>query len=280
MAGGTLIVGRGWLGTRLLALLPGASFGSWRIDAAHQGDVGCLLDHERPDGVVNAAGFCAPNIDACEDDRPRAVRANALAPAVLGAACAARGIPLAHLSTTAVFAGPAPLPGGAWAEADAPNPASFYAHSKLAGEWALAGLPAVSVLRIATPVDAVPHPRNLVTKLAGFARVADVTGSLTVVADLAALIPALFRRRAAGVFHATNLGAWSHRDILAGYRALVDPALPEPAFVAPSDLGVRVDRTPCVVSSARLEALGLGMPNVSASVLAALAEYATHGSVA
>ena len=60
-----------------------------------------LLNELRPDLVINTAAMT--NVDQCERERDKAVAANFEAPANLAAQCAARDLPLIHLSTRLCF---------------------------------------------------------------------------------------------------------------------------------------------------------------------------------
>jgi dTDP-4-dehydrorhamnose reductase len=82
-----------------------------------------------PDLIVNAAAFT--KVDACESDPRRAIRDNSIGPHSLALAARAAGAVLLHVSTDYVFDGEKGAP---YDELDAPNPASVYARSKLAGE--------------------------------------------------------------------------------------------------------------------------------------------------
>ncbi len=91
-----------------------------------------LVARVAPDLVVNAAAWTA--VDRAEAEPGACHRANAEAPGVLAAACAARGIPLWHYSTDYVFPGALDRP---WREDDATGPLGAYGASKLAGEEAI-----------------------------------------------------------------------------------------------------------------------------------------------
>jgi dTDP-4-dehydrorhamnose reductase len=83
----------------------------------------------RPEAVLNLAAFTA--VDACESERERAYRDNALGPQSLALAARACGAMVLHVSTDYVFDGEK---GSAYDELDPPNPLGVYARSKLAGE--------------------------------------------------------------------------------------------------------------------------------------------------
>lgn len=86
----------------------------------------------QPDIVVNAAAYTA--VDKAEQDESLACRINCEAVREMAQACAARKIPLIHLSTDYVFDGEKTEP---YREDDVVNPLNVYGRSKLAGEIAL-----------------------------------------------------------------------------------------------------------------------------------------------
>jgi len=160
--------------------------------------------------VVNCAGWTA--VDAAETAEAGAFGLNAVAPAVLAAACAAAGSRLVHVSTDYVFDGTATEP---YAEDALPAPASAYGRTKAAGEWAVrAALPDASwVVRTAWLYG--EHGGNFVRtmlRLAGerdtVSVVADQTGQPTWTGDVAAAVLRLVdAEAAAGTYHATATGS-------------------------------------------------------------------------
>jgi dTDP-4-dehydrorhamnose reductase len=79
--------------------------------------------------VVNTAAVA--DVDRCEADPDLAFAVNAAGPGALARVCAARGLPLIHISTDYVFTAEH---GPAFTEQDAPNAASVYGRSKAEGE--------------------------------------------------------------------------------------------------------------------------------------------------
>jgi dTDP-4-dehydrorhamnose reductase len=84
------------------------------------------------DLVFNAVAYTA--VDKAESEPDLAFAVNARAPEALAKACAARDVPLVHISTDMVFDGEK---AGAYVEADPTNPLHVYGASKLAGEQAV-----------------------------------------------------------------------------------------------------------------------------------------------
>lgn len=113
-------------------LLHGVPFQTIQADLTAPGALPALLESTRPEVVIHCAALA--NLEACERDPQQAHRLNAQIPAQLANLCQKGGARLLHVSTDAVFDGAR----GNYTEADAPNPLSVYAHSKLAGEQAVA----------------------------------------------------------------------------------------------------------------------------------------------
>ncbi|NLC60109.1 MAG: dTDP-4-dehydrorhamnose reductase [Gammaproteobacteria bacterium] len=101
-------------------------------DLNRPGELAGLLQHVRPDVVVNAAAYTA--VDRAESEPEAAFRINAEAVGALATACAARGALLVHYSTDYVFPGDNPRPRR---EDDPTGPLNVYGASKLAGEEAI-----------------------------------------------------------------------------------------------------------------------------------------------
>lgn len=91
-----------------------------------------LLDRIQPRVVLNAAAYTA--VDRAETDAEAARLANAVAPDIIAAWCAARGVPLVHYSTDYVFDGSGTRP---YHEDDPTAPLGVYGATKLAGEQAI-----------------------------------------------------------------------------------------------------------------------------------------------
>ena len=275
----TVIFGAGFLGERLAQSLPGAVLIRGVDIGDRQAVLASLRAHQahRVGSVVNAAGKTGrPNVDWCEDHPLETTRSNVIGPLVLAEACQEAGVHLVHLGSGCIFYGPSPSPGG-WREDDAANPSAFYSRTKYAADLILSRLPNVAIVRLRMPIDTAPGPRNLITKLAGYAQVIDVENSVTIVPDLVEVLRSLVERRATGIFHATNPGPVRHAHLLALYRQFVDPGhrvtlIPEEELVR-RGLATRA-RSNCILSSTRLEALGLTMRPTETALPDVFRQYA------
>lgn len=117
-----------------------AHVGGERVHCAGRGEADLLdpdslagtLDRYTPSAVINTGAYTSVDAAEAEPDLCRAL--NVDGPAALARACAARGIPLVHLSTDCVFDGTKDAP---YTPTDAPAPLGVYGQTKLEGEQAV-----------------------------------------------------------------------------------------------------------------------------------------------
>ena len=206
------------------------------IHAAEQNDVDLQLvtleeaDFTRPNDVVraleqsrdiaaviNAAAYTA--VDRAESEEALAHTINADTVGVIAAACAARGVPLVHVSTDYVFDGNKTTP---YLESDPTNPLSAYGRTKLAGENAIRDVLKEHVIVRTAWVYSV-HGSNFVKTMLRLGAERDVLnvvddqrGTPTAAADLAGAILTITRRLCEtadrghyGTFHYTGGGETS-----------------------------------------------------------------------
>ncbi|MBS8225362.1 dTDP-4-dehydrorhamnose reductase [Vannielia litorea] len=103
-----------------------------RADFSRPEEAAALVAETGADAVINAVAYTA--VDKAEEEEALALGVNATTPGAIAEACAARGLPLVHISTDYVFDGSGTQP---WA-ADAPvAPLGAYGRTKLAGEEAV-----------------------------------------------------------------------------------------------------------------------------------------------
>lgn len=200
-----------------------------QLDITMPGAVEHMLDHRKPDVIVNAAAYTG--VDRAESEPERARGVNALAVQALGVAAARRRIRIVHLSTDYVFDGC----GGAPYDIDAaPAPLGVYGHTKLEGEQALRASGARSLVVRTQWLygDGPCFPLRMLERArAGLATrvVSDQRGRPTWAPSLA---PALWRLAASdaeGVLHLTDSGEATWFDVAeavfahSGRRDLVSP---------------------------------------------------------
>ncbi|MEQ1576420.1 MAG: dTDP-4-dehydrorhamnose reductase [Hyphomicrobium sp.] len=155
-------------GTRLEAI------GRPRLDLTQSASVQKFLDDTSPGIVINAAAYTA--VDKAESEPGLANAINAQGPGDLATACAARNIPLIHISTDYVFDGTKSSP---YLEVDPVAPLGVYGRSKAEGEDAVRRLNLRHVI-VRTSWIYGPDGSNFVKTMLRLASERDVIG---VVAD-------------------------------------------------------------------------------------------------
>jgi dTDP-4-dehydrorhamnose reductase len=221
---------------------------------------------ERPDVVINCAAY--NDVDACEDNAETALAVNAFGVLSLARAAASAGAVFVHYSTDFVFCGDAATP---YTEQDEPNPRSFYAMSKLLGDWFAAESPRWYLLRVESLFGGSAlgsSHRSSVDRIAdalfeGRAAVVftDRTVSPSFVVDVAAATRALVERRAPhGLYHCVNTGSCTWYDLAAelarqaGVEARLKPR-------SCREVNLRAARPVyAALSNAKLAAAGFPMP--------------------
>lgn len=174
-----VVGGTGGQVARELAALDGPEFGvdvrgRPNADLANPASLSAAIASSRPDVVINCGAYTA--VDQAESEPDLASVINADGPAALGAACAAAGIPIVHLSTDYVFDGAKTRP---YVETDPTAPQSVYGATKLGGETGLAISGARHVILRVSWVHA-PQGKNFVRTML---RLAGSRDRLGVVAD-------------------------------------------------------------------------------------------------
>jgi dTDP-4-dehydrorhamnose reductase len=193
------------------------------MDIADPASVAARLDADRPWAAINAAGYV--RVDDAERERDACFRENTDGPAILAAACAARGIALVTFSSDLVFDG---TKGAPYVEGDPPNPLNVYGESKAAAERrVLAADPSALVIRTSAffgPWDAYNFVTIALRTLAEgrpFEAASDGVVSPTYVPDLVHATLDLLVDGERGIWHLANRGSTTWADLarLAAERA-------------------------------------------------------------
>lgn len=274
-----LAYGKGYIGNALAAsaFFPDAILSPRDITEKRNIEEDC--EEHAPDVIVNCAG--KTNLEWCQNNRAQAVHVNVIAPFFMQEACRMRNISFVHLSSGCIFEGAGPR-GAGFTEKDAPRPACFYSRTKA---WADAFLraaryPKTLILRIRQPFSAVPHPRNLITKILSYDRLIASPNSMTCVEDLFLALRFLLKKNARGIFHTCNEGTLSPYEIAAMAQEILGI---EKEYVPISKKELdeenvrrgKEKRVDAIISSEKLARAGFLLPPVRDRMRRALAEYGT-----
>ncbi len=283
-----LLGGSGYVGQAYQALLTrkGLTFRNLRrseVDYSQKEVLLRALQADRPAFVINAAGYTGkPNVDACELHKHECLLGNAVLPGVIADACAEAGVPWGHVSSGCIYTG-ARADGTGFTEEDAPNfsfrtnNCSFYSGTKALGEEVLAGKPGCYIWRLRIPFDHVDNPRNYLTKLMRYSRLLDAANSISQLHEFVAATFACWEKRVPfGTYNVTNPGHVTTREVVAMIeksgvmRKTFDFFANEEEFMK---VAAKTPRSNCVMSSAKLAAVGIEMTEVHTAIETALRSW-------
>jgi dTDP-4-dehydrorhamnose reductase len=196
-----VIVGRGWVGTKLSQVM------GIPMVSHHE-----IFQALRYDTLINCAGLTGiPNVDACENQKTETILANTVLPIKLYHMCDEQGKTFVHFGSGCIYQG------GPWRDIDKPNyEASIYSASKRAADEYLNGR--CLVLRVRMPFCGERHPKNLLTKLANYAetgKLLDGINSLSDIDEMVGHAANLINDRKVGPYNLVNRDAISTRAIAA-----------------------------------------------------------------
>jgi dTDP-4-dehydrorhamnose reductase len=235
------------------------SFSHAELDIGDEAAVERAFEEVRPDVVFNCAAF--HNVEVCESEPDEAWAINVRAVQNL----AGRGAKLVHVSTNYVFDGRREEP---YPEDHPPSPESWYALTKLAGEYAaLAYGEGSLVVRTAGLYGihgSASKGGNFVQRMVGRAReqgelkmVADQRLQPTFTADLAAATIEAVEKDAGGILHLTAGGACSWLEFTEAIVRLAGIDVPIEAVATTIPEGGAARPLNGVLARPRADSLGL-----------------------
>lgn len=177
----------------------------FQSDFTNRKDVKEICQRLHPNFIINTAAYT--NVDKAEVERQQAWQVNVTGVENLVSVCRLLDAHLIHFSTDYVFDGEH----GPYSEMDTPNPLSYYAKTKMAGENACIGgnidytVIRTNVLYGATKAlkqDFVIWTLKKLAEGKRFTVVNDQYSNPTLIDDLGYLVEKIIRNRSKGMFHA------------------------------------------------------------------------------
>ena len=268
------------------------------------------LKKEKPDFVVNAAGFTGkPNVDACENQKGETVVGNVTLAQTVATACDVAGIKLGFVSSGCIYTGAkVKRECGTWAvedrlteplitellekrsdrvlgfsEDDEPNfsfthnNCSFYSGTKALAEEAMKGFPDFYVWRLRIPFDEFDGHRNYLSKVQRYAKVYQNWNSVSHRGDFAtACLDTWIKKVPAGIYNVFNPGYISTKEVVEKIRAKLKPSW-APEFWQSDDefyrFGAVTPRSNCILDSSKLVAAGIKIRSVSEALGEAISQW-------
>ena len=177
-------------------------------------DVRRALTAARPDALIHTAAAADP--DLCEANPEYAFQTNVVATRNVVEVAKDLGVPVAHISTDAVFDGTADSPR---TESDPTNPISVYGKTKLLAEQAVMQLERYWIFRLSVLFG--PGKANYISKGlralengGTYTVAADQVGSATYTLDAAGKMIEVMGSNHIGLFHLCNAGACSRFELM------------------------------------------------------------------
>jgi dTDP-4-dehydrorhamnose reductase len=285
-----LLGGSGYVGQAYQALLKrkGMPFRNLRraeVDYTDAGVLGASLEKDRPEFVINAAGYTGkPNVDACEVHKAECLLGNAVLPGVVAKACEAAGVPWGHVSSGCIYTGDGPRESG-FRETDTPNftfrtnNCSFYSGTKGLGEEVLAGRPDVFIWRLRIPFDGVDNPRNYLSKMMRYQRLLEATNSISQLDEFVEATLACWTRRVPfGTYNVTNPGKVTTHEVVDLIRSSGVCNKKYEFFASEAEfmkVAAKTPRSNCVMDSSKLAGVGIQMTPVHDAIARDLRAWRT-----
>jgi dTDP-4-dehydrorhamnose reductase len=265
------------------------------VDYTHFSTLLDFLQAQRPEFVINAAGFTGkPNVDACEANRAETLAGNTLLPQTIAHACAVAGIPWGHVSSGCIYSGAKIVRDGlarvekdltrpelrsladqspecirGFTEQDEPNfsfhhrPCSFYSGTKELAEEAISGIGRSYIWRLRLPFDQFDGPRNYLSKLQRYPRAYDNVNSISHRGDYVQACLDLWERRVPfGTYNIINPGFITTRDVINLIQKILQPNRNFEFWEDDGEFyraGARVPRSNCVLDASKLLSSGVNI---------------------
>lgn len=272
-----LIFGKGFLGNRFKDILgEEACLTDRRIESKN--DLPQVIADIKKTGaefVINTIGKTGEvNIDWCEKNKKITWASNVDVPCIIAKACEKTDTQMVQLGSGCIYEGD--NNGQGFSETDDANFFdSFYSVSKIASETALQFSDAL-IIRIRMPLDNRPSGRNLLDKLLKYEKIVNIPNSISVVPDVLTTTKELMRRKETGVFNLVNSGTITHQELIEMYQMISGKQVKKQYLTADefkkSNL-TKTGRSNCVLSTEKLEKMGIAMPPIKTSAYQCIKEY-------
>lgn len=231
------------------------------VDVRNTSAVIQTVNDAQADLIINAAA--KTSIDWCEENREECFAVNTLGADNIAAAAEKAGIYLVHISSGCVQESLSAE--DVKTEDDVPNPLCFYAWTKVWAENLIedrmerGGLSAL-ILRPRQLLSSAASNRNALVKMLTYNKFIDTPNSCTVVEDLLDVTAKLVEKDVLGVINIINPGVTSPLKIAKVLREIIKPDM-QISEISKNDLNLmtKAKRIDCVLSDARLNALGLSL---------------------
>jgi dTDP-4-dehydrorhamnose reductase len=273
-----LILGKGYIGSNLVkqnSIHEIVHISKKDINYTDPAEFSKFLSLDTFDWIINCTGFTGtPNVDGCEDYKEDCYHYNVTVPLYLTKVANTFNIPILHIGSGCVYTGY----NKPYTESDPTNfgadsyDSSFYSKTKDAFEKLSAHLQRY-ILRIRIPFNGIPEPKNYLWKLLHYDNLISMQNSITNVDDLITFIYKFIELKPeTGVYNVVNNGSIDARAVVAKLR---EKGLENERwhFIETQAANFRVARSNCVLSTEKIQKIGLQLPDINESLERAIQEY-------
>lgn len=274
MKNDTLVLGRGFIGSRLVEEL-GVGFSGDMINSYQ--DAEAIIKKYNPRVIINCIGYIGSNVDECEKDVNKTLIANTFIPIIIAEACIRNNVRLVHIGSGCIYhydyAKDKPVE-----EVKEPDFFElFYSRSKIYSDKALAALSArypILIARIRVPLDNRPHPRNVLTKLINYKKIIDLPNSVTYIPDFILALKHLININAKGIYNIANRSGLRYPDLMKAYKKHV----PDFQYEVIDYSKINLIRTNLILSTEKLEKSGFKVRDISEVLEECVEDYIKYSS--
>jgi len=236
-------------------------------------EIDCYISQYKPDFVLNCCGKTgSPNVDWCETHKEETFFSNVILPAMMAKSCSDYSTKMVHIGSGCIYEGD--NEGKGFSEDDKPNfDGSFYSWTKAVSERYLSSF-SILQIRIRMPIDDIPNPRNLLTKLLNYSKIIDINNSITYIPFLMRTTQKLIMYGHTGIFNVVNEGPVLHSEILSAYSRISGVKSNFEIISLPElERMVKARRSNCVLSTNKLKSAGIEVPTSSSAIELCAANY-------
>ena len=271
-----VILGKGFVGTHLsqhfkLNNIDHKIFSQSELDYTDPNTFRDFLDTNDKDikWVVSAFGYTGiPNVDACEDNKELCYAYNVLYPMQVVKLCNQYKIPVIHIGSGCVYSGYEKE----FTEEDTPNfgiysnQSSYYSKCKHVFETFAKEFNCY-VLRIRIPFTDILTRKNYFSKLLNYDTLINELNSVTSLNDFDEFVVRFISAKPEyGIYNVVNPEPVKAEEVI---EILKDNKIVNSKwrFIELKDLNTKANRSNCVLSTKKIDDLGLQLPNTRTSLL-------------
>jgi dTDP-4-dehydrorhamnose reductase len=282
-----LILGRGFIGTRLFAHLLNQKIDVTLVDkktGIDYTDRKIFSDYLKNSDftiIINCSGYTgSPNVDGCEKEKEKCLFYNVSVPVQINNICGQLNIKFINVSSGCIYTGYEKE----FTEKDEPNfgitdnNSSYYSFTKHMCEVLLRNTNAIT-LRIRMPFNSDVTSKNLIYKILKYNNIIDFKNSGTNTDDLNMFIEKLISRSdlssIAGIFNVINPGVVTGK-LISEYLAYSGLVNDNWKIVDISELDIVAQRSNCVLSDKKIKKYKLQLPSLAISLKEAVTKFAKN----